>query len=424
MTTLETTPEVDRELTRFFSADPATIAWPYPMYRRWQQGSGVVHWDSGPATVVTRHRDVKAAMNGEFPFISNGYRYGSLAEETFRRLPLEQHEMFFKILDFESLFMSRQAPEDHARLRRISARAFTARRIEALRESIQRHVDDLVDDLLAAEVPDVKKQLGDALPVRVICDLLGVPQQDRKLIFDWSGRVGDLLSPGEDSIRRADEGVRLFREYIIDMVDRVRRTGEGPELTHTLIDARSADAMSEDELVAMYLLILFGGSETTTNLLGNGFLALQQNRDQWDRLVADPSLVRGSIDELMRYDSPHHYLPRVAVEDVRIGDRDVPAGETVIIVQGAANRDPDVFDDPDTLDITRPNRAEHLSLAFGVHYCLGAALARLEGEIVFETLVRRFPEARLVQPVNLVYGGSAMLRAIESLPTDLGTPAW
>ena len=202
------------------------------------------------------------------------------------------------------------------------------------------------------------------------------------------------------------------------MVERVRTTGEGPELARVLLDRRADDAMTEDELVAMYLLLLFGGSETTTNLLGNGFLALQRHRDQWDLLVADPSLVRGAVEELMRYDSPHHYLPRYAAEDFELGGEQIRANDTVIIVMGAANRDPEVFEDPERLDILRPNKGEQLSLAYGAHFCLGAALARLEGEIVFTTLVQRYPQARLLRD-DSPYRGSAMLRAIVSLPTEL-----
>jgi cytochrome P450 len=192
-----------------------------------------------------------------------------------------------------------------------------------------------------------------------------------------------------------------------------------------MLEGHSNEALTEDELVAMFVLILFGGSETTTNLLGNGFLALQRHRDAWDQLVADPSGVRHSIEEMIRYDSPHHYLPRVALDDFELGGERVEAGDTLIIVMGAANRDPDVFGEPARFDISRRNAAEHLSFGFGAYFCLGAALARLEGEVVFENLVRRFPHARLLSDdaADITYGGSAMLRAIQQLPTELGTPA-
>jgi cytochrome P450 len=170
----------------------------------------------------------------------------------------------------------------------------------------------------------------------------------------------------------------------------------------------------------MYLLLLFGGSETTTNLLGNGFLALQRHRDQWDLLVHDTGLVPNAVEEMFRYDAPHHYLPRYAVADFEIAGQPVRKGDTVIIVQAAANRDDTVFADPGRFDIRRANAREHLSLAFGPHFCLGAALARLEGQLVFSELVTRIPNARLLTD-DISYGGSAMLRAIQSLPIDAGT---
>ncbi|UMG91241.1 cytochrome P450 [Nocardioides sp. TF02-7] len=273
--------------------------------------------------------------------------------------------------------------------------------------------------MLRQPTPDIKRDLANKLPVRVIVDMLGVPQSDRDLIWEWSEAVGRLFSLDERSLREADEAIDAFREYVGRTVHRFRETGEAPDLAKAMLEQRDNEALTEDELVAMYLLILFGGSETTTNLLGNGFLALQRHRDQWDLLREHPDLVPGAIDELIRYDSPHHYLPRVADGDFEINGVPVRKGQTVIVVMGAANRDESVFPDPDRLDVTRPNRKEHLSFAFGAHYCLGAALARLEGDVVFSTLLRRFPDARLLddQPV---YAGSAMLRAIQSLPTDLG----
>jgi cytochrome P450 len=373
--------------------------------------------------VVTHHADVKAVMAGTYPILQNAYRFGELAEGTIGRLPLDQHEVFFKVLDFEGLFMSRNEGGEHARLRRIAARYFTARRIELLRASVQGHVDELVDEMLrkvaGGGVADVKQDLANKLPVRVIVDMLGVPQSDRELIWEWSEAVGRLFSLDERSLREADEAIDAFREYVGRTVERFRETGEGPDLARVMLESRDNEALTEDELVAMYLLILFGGSETTTNLLGNGFLALQRHRDQWDLLRDDPSLVRGSIDELIRYDSPHHYLPRVAAEDFDLHGTQVTAGQTVIVVMGAANRDETVFADPDRLDVTRSNKLDHLSFAFGAHYCIGAALARLEGEVFFSTLVNRFPDARLLDD-DPAYAGSAMLRAIQALPTDLG----
>jgi cytochrome P450 len=414
---------LDEELTRFFSARPESIAWPYPMYRRWQQGSGAVDWVSGPALVLTRYADVKLVMSGALPLGNNAYRYGRLAEGTLSRLPQELHSQFFEILDFESLFMSRKDGEEHARLRKIAARAFTARRVAMLRASIEHHVDELMSGIVAEGTSDWKTKLANLLPTRVITDLIGVPQSDREMIWQWSEAVAAFFSIDPVTLQQAQDAVSAFRAYVGDMIAHIRRTGEGPELAKLLLAGHADEAMTEDELVAMYLLLLFGGSETTTNLLGNGFLALQRNRDQWDRLVADPALVPNAVEEVFRYDAPHHYLPRYALEDFEIAGHQVAKNDTVIVVHGAANRDESIFPDPDVLDIGRKNAREHLSLAFGPHYCLGAALARLEGQVVFDRLVRQLPEARLITD-DIRYGGSALLRAIQSLPMDTGRPAF
>src|SRR4051794_26376472 len=364
----------DEEITSFFAADPATIAWPYPMYERWRSGSGVVRWQGGPATLITRYSDVKDVMSGKYPIRQNAYRFGELAEGTIGRLPVEQHEIFFKVLDFESLFLSRNDGDEHLRLRRIAARAFSARRIELLRASVQRHVDDLIEEMAGQPQPDVKKHLANKLPVRVIVDLIGIPQSDRELIWEWSEAVGRLFSLDEKSLREADEAIDAFRAYVGETVARVRATGEGPELAKLMLDSREDEVMTEDELVAMYLLILFGGSETTTNLLGNGFLDLQRHRDQWDLLRDNRDLVAGAMDELMRYDSPHHYLPRVVAEDFELHGTQLKAGQTAIIVMGAANRDEAKFPHPDRLGVTRPSNHRHLALASAPHHCPGAAL--------------------------------------------------
>jgi cytochrome P450 len=406
---------LQQELSAFFGADPTAIAWPYPLYSRLREGSGVVRWHGGPATVVTHHADVKSVMSGDHPIHQNAYRHGEMAQATVDRLHAELKQLFYEVLDFESLFMSRQEGEDHRRLRRVAQRVFTARRVEALRSSIQGHVDDLVAGMLNEPEPDMKRHLADRLPVRVIIDLIGVDQQDGSMIWQWSEAIARAFSLDTESLQAAHAAIASFKDYVGAAADQVRRTGEGPELARLLLDSHEGAALSDDELVAMYLLLLFGGSETTTNLLGNGFLALQRHREQWETLVESPDLLRPAIDELLRYDTPHHYLPRVVHEEFELGGHTFRPDETLIVIMGAANRDPERFDDPDTLDITRSNASDHLSFAFGPHYCLGASLAKLEAEVVFSTLIERVPGIRL-KDVPITYGGSAMLRAITSLP--------
>jgi cytochrome P450 len=411
---------VEEDLTAFFSADPGAISWPYPLYERIRQGAGAVRWAGGPALVLTRYHDVKTVMSGAVPLANNAYRYGALADATLARIPASLREPLLGLLDFEGLFMSRKDGAEHLRLRRIASKAFTARRIAQLTESISAHVNDLLTPIIEDGLGDIKTDLANLLPTRVITDLLGVPQSDRDMIWQWSEAVAAFFTVDPATVARAQDAVDSFRQYVADIIARVRRTGEGPELAQTLLSGHADSAMTEDELVAMYLLLLFGGSETTTNLLGNGFLALQRHRNQWDLLVHDPGLVPNAVEEMFRYDAPHHYLPRYAVADFEIAGQPVRSGDTVIIVQAAANRDDTVFADPGRFDIRRANAREHLSLAFGPHFCLGAALARLEGQLVFSELVTRIPNARLLTD-DISYGGSAMLRAIQSLPIDAGT---
>jgi len=196
-------------------------------------------------------------------------------------------------------------------------------------------------------------------------------------------------------LNRARDAIDSFRGYVHELVERLRRDDNRTQLAMVLLDGHNDERLTEEELTVMFVLLLFAGSETTTNLLGNGFLALQRNRDQWDLVTENPDLVPDAVEEALRYDAPLQYLPRVALRDLRFGEETVTEGETIVIFIGAANRDPATFADPDRYEIRRPERSRHLALAFGPHFCLGSALARLEGEAVLGTLARRFPQARL-----------------------------
>lgn len=411
--------DLQQELTGFFSAETRYISWPYPMYRRWQERGAAIRWEGGTAVVVTAYRDVKAIMSGAHPIGNNAYRHGGMAERILSELPASLRPAFFEVLDFESLFMSRQGGDVHRRLRRVASRAFTPRRIDMLRSSIEAHVSELLEPLLQAGGGDYKREVANRLPVRVIADLIGIPQSDRQMIWEWSEAIAAMFSLDASSLARAHRALADFRLYVGETIASARRRGPGSDLARDLLAGPADASMTEDELMATYLLLLFGGTETTTNLLGNGFLALQRNRPQWEALVRDPGLMPNAIEEVLRYDSPHQYLPRYATADCQIAGVDVRRGETVIIVQAAANRDPAAFQRPDELDIRRANAREHLSFAFGLHVCLGAALARLEGSIVFGSLVRRIPDVRLVDD-DISYGSSAMLRAIASLAVETG----
>ncbi|MEA3001839.1 MAG: hypothetical protein QOH81_627 [Sphingomonadales bacterium] len=410
---------LDQELTAYSRGDLNVCAWPYPLYERLRAHGRVVDWKSGPAKLLTHHEDVRAAMAKELPLHNDGYRYGRLAEGVLSRLPEGRRDIFYRVFDFETLYVTRNEGQQHRRLRGCVHRAFLPRSLATLRDSIQWHVDELIDRMAASDAPDWKSQVADKLPARVISDLFGVPQADRDKLWHFAEIIAAHFSMTERTLCDAAEALDDFRGYALDLIHRVRSTGHGAQLTKDLIDAVDAGALNEEELVAMLLVVLFGGTETTTNLLGNGFLAVQRTRSEWDKLVAEPAKVRPAIEELLRYDSALQYLPRFATEDFELHGVKVEKNETVIIVIGAANRDPEVFDDPNVLRIDRPNSDKHLALAVGPHFCLGAALARMEAEVAFTTLTRRFPDIRLIGD-EVSYRGSAMLRAVASLPVDLG----
>jgi len=413
------TQTIEAELESYLRGDPETTGWPYPMYERWRSSAPVFAYQGGPAYVLTRYRDVKAIMSDGARISNNGYRHGKLAAGVLASLPAPDHRLFYEVMDFESGYISRTDGAAHQRLRVIARRAFTPRRIAQLRSSIDAHVGELIDRLRDDPAGDVKLGLANQLPIRVVTDLIGVPAADRPMIWEWSEAIAAHFSLDSGALHRAHDAIESFQVYVHQLVERLRRADNRTELAMTLLDGRDGECLTEQELVVMFVLLLFAGSETTTNLLGNGYLALQRNRSQWDLIREDPSLIFDAVEEMLRYDAPLQYLPRVALSNLDIGGTLIAAGETVIVFIGAANRDPAVFAEPDRFDIRRKNKGSHLALAFGPHFCLGAALARLEGEIALGTLIRRFPEARLAID-EVSYGGSAMLRSIQALPTDLG----
>ena len=413
---------IEAELASYLGGDPRLTGWPYPMYERWRTSAPVYAYEGGPAYVLTRHRDVKAIMNDGERISNNGYRHGKLADGVLAGLPAADHQLFYDVMNFASGYISRTDGAEHERLRRIARRAFTPRRIAQLRGSIEAHVGVLLDELRNDPAGDVKRGLADQLPIRVVTDLIGVPESDRPMIWEWSEAIAAHFSLDSAALHRAHDAIESFKVYVHDLVQRLRRADNRTELAVTLLDGRDGECLTEQELVVMFVLLLFAGSETTTNLLGHGYLALQRNRSQWDLLREYPALITDAVEEMLRYDAPLQYLPRVALSDLDIGGTRVSAGETIIVFIGAANRDPGVFAEPDRFDIRRKDKGSHLALAFGPHFCLGAALARLEGEIALGTLARRFPAARLTLD-EVGYEGSAMLRSIVALPSDLGPAA-
>ena len=290
-------------------------------------------------------------------------------------------------------------PPDHARIRGLVSQSFNARYIEEQRPGVQKIVDGLIDDIVGAGTVDFVQEFALALPMTVICDMLGIPA-DRRDFRAWTAGASGTLEPlpSAEVQDAADEATAAFEAYFSDLIEKRRQT-PGDDLLTQLITAENEEGkLTHDELVSNAVLLLAAGFETTTNLLGNGLLALLRNPEQWRRLAEQPELAGNATEELLRYDSPVQMAtPRVATSDLEIDGHMIAEGETVVAIVASGNRDPERFDAPDHLDISRPDPSP-LSFGAGPHFCLGAALARLEGMVAFETLARRLPNLEVVDP--------------------------
>jgi cytochrome P450 len=288
-------------------------------------------------------------------------------------------------------------PPDHGRIRGLVGQSFSARYIEEQRSAVRNVVDSLIDKIAGAGEIDFVREFALALPMTVICDMLGIPPADRRDFRAWTSGAGGTLEPMptpevQDSADRSSEA---FEAYFSALIEE-RRRSPGDDLLTKLITAESEEGkLSHEELISNAVLLLAAGFETTTNLLGNGLLALLRNPAEWRRLREEPGIAANATEELLRYDSPVQMAtPRVATVDVEIDGCVIPEGETVVAIVASGNRDPERFEGPDRLDLGRDDPAP-LSFGAGPHFCLGAALARLEGAEAFQALARRLPHLEL-----------------------------
>src|SRR5579863_4012132 len=308
-------------------------------------------------------------------------------------------------------------PPVHTRLRKLVSKAFTPRRIKDLEPRVREFTATLLDRASRNGEFEVMADLANPLPVMVIAEMLGVSPDDYNQFKQWSNCVieSDNVPPGVDLQPEVIDAFNALRAYFIDEIER-RRRNPGDDLVTALVAARDeADALSEEELIAFVILLLLAGNETTTNLIGNGMLALMRHPEQIERLRVDPSLTPRAIEEMLRYDPPAQSVVRITKEDVVINGVEIKADSAVFVVVAAANRDPAHFANPETFDITRhPN--DHLAFGDGIHFCLGAALARLEGTIAFTAMLARFPHlSPLDAALEPKYKGSYFLRGLADL---------
>ena len=385
---------------------PEGRADPYPRYRQLRDVAPVHRSDLGAVWFLTRWADCNAVLRD--PRLGKGDLNDDRRALFNPGLPPRQQT----VMGNSMLFVN---PPDHTRLRGLVSRGFTPRRMQDLEAHVGHMADVIVDRMAVEGDVDVMDALAFRLPVQVIGELVGVPPSDRDQFRTLVRASAAALEPGvtAEQVEEAEHAMAIMDDYFRSLIER-RRADLEHDLVSALIAARDGeDRLSEDEMVATLILLFAAGFETTTNLIGNGLLCLLRNPDQFARLRAEPDLVGSAVEEILRFESPVQVDARTAFEPVEIDGHRVDAGETVVTFLGAANRDPAEFVDPERFDVARdPNHP--LSFAAGIHYCLGANLARLEGRIVFDRLVRRTADIEWLDDTP-DWRGTLILRGVNHL---------
>ncbi|MFP6749116.1 MAG: cytochrome P450 [Alphaproteobacteria bacterium] len=375
------------ETPMFNPFSPDFLRNPYPAFRQLRDTAPIMRTEMG-FWVASRHEDVTAILRDK--------RFGKgFVERTERNHGADVWEQ--PVYASMRNWMLVMDPPDHGRLRGLVARAFAPRHLTALRPRIQQLVDDSLDAVQDKNGMEFISEFAHPLPVHVICDMLGIPEEDRDQFFEGSRMAGRLIDPTPmtpDELRQVNEGHLQQVAYFKSLLERRRQDPGDDIITELLSAADDGDKLSDDELIGNIILLFGAGHETTVNMLGNGLLALLSNRAEWEKLLADPSLVPNAVEEILRFDSSVQMTGRMAFEDVEIGGVTIPKGEQVLNLLGAANRDPDRFDDAEEFKVDRHD-VQPTSFGGGIHHCLGAPLARMEGEIALATLIKRLPNLTL-----------------------------
>jgi cytochrome P450 len=402
----------------FDLGNPATNANPFPEFARLRT-EDPVHWSPAmKAWIVTRYADVKQVA------LNNRQISADRLTPFFKANPEYQRGSIESLVRYLNHWMVFRDPPDHTRLRRLFTKAFTPTAVENLRANIEDIVGHLIEDMQAkakrGETVDCIADFAYPLPASVIMDLLGVPRADLERVKVWSDNIALFIGTAQvagNKYLRAEQGAKAMADYFRGLVE-ARTAAPTADMISQLVLARDdRDALTTDEIIGTAILLLFAGHETTTNLIGNGFFYSMKNRGQWERLVADPSLADSAVEEYLRYDGPSGALARVAAADTELGGKTIRKGQRLFAFMNSANRDPEAFDDPERFDIGRPQNA-HMTFGHGIHFCLGAPLARLEARIAAVRLAERLPDIRL-SGGEPDWHDSLILRGVRSLPVLL-----
>ena len=396
-------------LSLYHLLDTEVLANPYPLYRRLRT-EAPVHWDPFlHAWVVTRYADVVRVLHD---FSADR----TPTPEQLERINLSAISPIAAVMVKQMLFLDAPA---HTRLRSLASSAFTPARVRVLRSHIQQIADTLIDAAMAAQPGemDIIAEFAEPLPAIVTAEMLGVPIKDHRQLKDWTAVFAEMLGNFQHNPDHVPKVLRALEEMLEYFHERVRELRAHPRegLINSLLTAEiNGDRLTEEEVIANSIVTMVGGQETTTNLIGNGLLTLLRHPAEMQRLRDDPELIPSAVEELLRYESPSQHTARLARTDVELGGRKIRKRDAVIAVMGAANRDPERFPDPDRLDVARIDN-RHLAFGWAAHFCFGAALARIEGQVSFATILRRMPDLALRQ-VPLQWRTNLGLRGLLALP--------
>jgi hypothetical protein len=399
----------DAELSLYHLLDPAVLANPYPLFHRLRR-EDPVHWDPFlHAWVVTRYADVLEVL----------HTYAADRTPTPEQLAsmgLAQMAPLAQLMVKQMLFMDASA---HTRLRGLASQAFTPARIETLRTHIQEIVDQLLDAVQDRGSMDVIADLAEPLPAIVTAEMLGLPVEDRHRLKVWSANFAEMLGNFQHNPDHAGRMLQTVEEMTAYFREAVQETKLHPRegLINSLLSAEiDGDRLTEEEVVANTIITMVGGQETTTNLIGNGVLTLLRHPEQMEKLRGDLSLTASAVEEMLRFESPSQHTARLAPADRQLGGKQIRKRQAVIAVMAAANRDPERFPEPDRFDVARTDN-RHLAFGYAAHFCFGAPLARMEGQVAFAALLRRFQNIQLL-PQDLVWRTNLGLRGLNSLKVN------
>jgi pimeloyl-[acyl-carrier protein] synthase len=406
--------EPDPMLSLYQLLDPAVLADPYPLYRRLREHDPV-HWDAFlHAWVVTDYENVLTVLH---KFSADR----TPAPDQIKAMGLSTLEPIAQMMTKQMLFMD--APT-HTRLRKLCSAAFTSRSIERLRSQIVDIANGLVDKVRDDGRMDIIEDFAAPLPAIVTAQLLGVPTADHQQLKAWSADFAEMLGNFQHNPDRAGRVLRSVQEMTAYFKSAIRDQTNAPRegLIQSLLTAEvDGGRLTEEEVIANTIVTMVGGQETTTNLIGNGLLTLLRNPAQLAELRDDPQVLETGVEELLRYESPSQHTARLAPDDVVMGGKLIRKRDAVMAVMAAGNRDPKRFADPDRLDLKRENN-RHLAFGWAAHFCFGAPLARMEGQIAFSTLLRRLPDLAL-ETKQLEWRENLGLRGLKALPVRFATPA-